>query len=129
MIKHKKGLTIFTMIVAFMLCCILLFYSGYHVSNQNKIVYQESYDSGLFLLVVAIFWIVGFLCYKIFALEDRIIKLQEAENSNKELLNRIIKQNELDFISLQEFSQNTREMFLRIYFDNKSKELNKSEQE
>ena len=129
MIRHKRFLTIFTMIIAFSVCCILLFYSGYSISNQNKIVYQESYNSGLFLLVIATFWIVGFLCYKIFTLEDKINELQNAENTNRELLNHIIKQNELDFVSLQEFSQNTREMFLRIYYDNKSKELNKGEQE
>ena len=128
MIKHRKFLTIFTMIICFMLCCLLLFYSGYYISNQNNIVYQENYSSGLFILVIAIFWITGFLCYKVFVLENKINKLQEAENSSKELLNYIIKQNELDFINLQEFNQNTREMLLRAYFDNQSKELNIIEQ-
>lgn len=122
MIKHQKFLTISTIIIGFIICCILLFYSGYTISNNNEIIYQENYSSGLFLIIIGIFWIFGFLCYKIFVLEDKMTELQNTENSNKELLNYIIKQNELDFINLQEFAQNTREMLLRVYYDSKSKE-------
>ena len=122
MIKHRKFLTIGTMILGAIICCILLFYSGCVVSNNNKIVYQENYSSGLFLFVIGIFWMFGFLCYKIFVLESKMNKLQDTENSNKELLNYIIKQNEIDFINLQEFSQNTRDILLRLYYNSKSKE-------
>lgn len=122
MIKHQKFLTILTIIIGFIICCTLLFYSGYTVSNNNKIIYQENYSSSLFLFIIAVFWLFGFLCYKIFVLEDKMTKLQNTENSNKELLNYIIKQNELDFINMQEFAQNTREMLLRVYYDSKSKE-------
>ena len=122
MIKHQKFLTILTIIIGFIICCTLLFYSGYTISNNNKIIYQENYSSSLFLFIIAVFWLFGFLCYKIFVLEDKMTKLQNTENSNKELLNYIIKQNELDFINMQEFAQNTREMLLRVYYDSKSKE-------
>lgn len=122
MIKHQKVLTITTIVIGFIICCALLFYSGYIISNNNEIVYQENHFSKLFLFIIGIFWIFGFLCYKVFVLEDKITKLQNAENSIKELLNYIIKQNELDFINMQEFAQNTREMLLRVYYDNKSKE-------
>lgn len=110
------------MIIGFIICCVLLIYSGYTISSDNKIIYQDNYFSGLFLFIIGVFWIFGFLCYKTFVLENKIDKLQDTENSTKELLNYIIKQNESDFISLQEFSQNTREILLRLYYDSKSKE-------
>lgn len=128
MIKHNRILTIFTIIIGLIICCGLLFYSGYFTSS-HQIIYQENYNCSLLLLLIGSFWLFGFLCYKIFALENKIVKLDEAEEnnkklleSNKELLEYIVKQNEIDFINIQEFNYNTREMLLRAYYDNKSEE-------
>lgn len=134
MIKHKKFLTIFTFGIGFLICCSLLLCCGKLASTSGLIVYQHNYFSRIFLFTVGIFWLVGFLCYKVIVLEKKIRLLNISNQTNIELLQCICKnigkimnnqethdkQAEIDFVNMQEFNQNTRDMILNYICGNKN---------
>lgn len=136
MIKHKKILTILTIIIGFVICCFLLFYSGEIATNNGCIVYQHNCSGAMFLCSIGTLWLVGFLCYKVYVLEHKIDKLAKTEMINAELLGCVTenidkilknqtsdkKQSEADFVELMNFSQNTRELLLHSLDLNRSKE-------
>lgn len=123
-ITEDKKITIFTIMLGIATCGFLLFWCGKLSSAQGEFIQQNTQLGINLLLLIICMWLLGFIIYKVASHEKSIeeikrlcTKIAKLSESNSELLQYIIKQDELDFNELQNFNRNNRELLLGLYYE------------
>lgn len=122
--KHNRWLTILTIIIGTFIGMYMLFYSGQLATCGHDTINLNN-DSGIiFLFAICFIWMVSYLTYKAYILESKIniIKIYSEENKElqsdiKDILNYIIQKSDVDICDIQHFNKNTRELFLKLFFE------------
>lgn len=123
-IKNCGWFTILTIGMGCLVSMYMLFYSGQLATCGHEIINMNNNSERIFLFAMCLIWMVAYLIYKSCVLEAKIntIDMYAVENKMlqediRAMLDYIIQKSDVDIYDIQHFNKNTRELFLKLFFE------------